>query len=121
MNILPFEVLENIFTFIPYKDNKIELVCKKWDSICKYTKLKEIRNPCMCNDGPFQAHECKSQKHNCICHKSLHDANSCNSNNHPCICKNGIHHTRSCQSDNHVCMCDIHFHFYHLNVCKNKH
>ena len=112
INKLPNELLERIFLEIPHSPfsdlNKLELVCKKWNSINSSINLKKIRIQCLCL-GPILKYamiKCKAINHFCICLLGCHCVSSCNANIHPCVCFYDYRYTSNCRStDFHKCIC----------------
>lgn len=64
MDTLPNEILEKIFIYVP-KIVKIELVNKKWYSICK--NINHKRDICVCNISVVDCLNCPSSYHECVC------------------------------------------------------
>lgn len=99
--ILPQEILEIIFIQID-KDDKLELVCKYWNSICKQEKIQMLREPCVC----MFKQNCMSKNHECICHISLKHSYICKAIEHICICYDGSFSADACLAQEHLCICE---------------
>ena len=64
METLPNELLEKILIRVP-KKFKIELVNKKWNSICK--NINHKRDICICSYSVKDCINCPSSYHQCVC------------------------------------------------------
>ena len=127
LNNFPIEILEHIFTFIN-SNTKLELVCKKWNNICKNNYMINYRIPCTCHLNPYLKKKCTSKHHECICTITPYHTIICAANKHICVCNyisilnnnrlNNPGYTENCKSDKHPCIC--HLGNYFKNNCKNN-
>lgn len=105
-NELPCEIKEIIFILVPH-ENRIELVCKEWNTICSLNYIRTIRIPCICIQSISFARHCKAIEHECICDISAHGAKECRyEDEHPCICMDGPHSAMHCKGIDHLCICE---------------
>lgn len=119
INDFPIEILENIFTFINSKTN-LEMVCKKWNNICKNNYMIKYRSPCSCHLSPYSINKCISYYHECICIITPHHTIKCRAKKHTCVCNlvsilnNNVmtpNYTQHCKSIKHPCVCHLGGHF----------
>ena len=113
-DILPPEILQNIFIFIP-KENKIELVCKYWKKICEEKIVLAKRETCICS---INYSLCKSINHDCICELGRIYTINCKGIEHPCICYEKELNADVCKGEEHLCICDISP--FHADICREE-